>query len=260
MTDGLGGRTNVGRRTPAAGRVRTGARAPNYFNGRLLSAGDLQAERDAGRELIGRVGRAVGAGVAYGLELNVVPARAGSLRTIVRVRAGLAVGPYGDLLQLDTDTDLNVISAAAPAPVAVVGAAGFRRCQPPAVGPTEVTNAGLHILAVGPTGESSGLVATSALGSAAGACAVREDVTGVRFVLLPFNLALEKSLRVDASMPGVTRASGRGSAAGRRGPASGPGRRSRPRRAWGPTRPHRSGRSQPSPTRRSRRATSRWRC
>lgn len=174
-------------------------RAPDYFNGRLLSAGDLRQERDAGRELLGRVGRVVGAGVAYGFEVTAVPAPAGTPRRIVRVRAGLALGPHGDPLQLDADVDLNVISAAAPAPVAAGGAAGFRRCQPPPAGATTVTNAGLHILAVGPAGGSDGSVATSALGSSAGACALKDDVTGLRFVLLPFRLDLEKSLRVDAS-------------------------------------------------------------
>ena len=174
-------------------------RAPDYFNGRLLSAGDLRQERDAGRELLARVSRTVGAGVAYGFEVTAVPAPAGTPRRIVRVRAGLALGPHGDPLQLDADVDLNVISAAAPAPVAAGGAAGFRRCQPPPAGATAVTNAGLHILAVGPAGGSDGSVATSALGSSAGACALKDDVTGLRFVLLPFRLDLEKSLCVDAS-------------------------------------------------------------
>src|SRR5437660_11304391 len=82
--------------------------APSYFNGRLLAAGDLRQEREAGRELLSRVARAVGAGVAYGFEVTAL-----GDRTVVRVRAGLALGPYGDPLQLDDDITLNVLAPAA---------------------------------------------------------------------------------------------------------------------------------------------------
>ncbi len=183
-------------------RITSGSvRAPNYFNGRLLSAGDLQDERDANRELLGRIGQAVGAGVAYGFEVSVAPTRAGAPRRVVHIRAGLAVGPYGNPLQLDTDIDLNVITVPASTAVTSSGA-GFRKCQPAAAGVATVTNAGLHILAVGPASDTDGSVATSTLGSAALACAFKYEVSGLRFVLRPFDLALETKLSTDSSAAG----------------------------------------------------------
>src|SRR5262245_2056609 len=120
-------------RLVASGRVL----APNYFNGRLLTAGDLRQEREAGREFLSRVAQAVGAGVAYGFEVTALPNK-----RLVRVRAGLALAWDGHPLELDDDIDLNVI-AAAPAPSVVTDSlAEFRPCQPPAAGPTEVTNPG----------------------------------------------------------------------------------------------------------------------
>jgi hypothetical protein len=168
-------------------------RAPNYFNGRLLTAGDLTQEREVGRELLTRVAQCVGAGVAFGFEVT-----KGFDRQVVRVRAGLALGPYGDPLQLNDNIDLNVIAAVAPA-AAMNGMAGFRPCQPPAAGPTTVTNPGLHLLAVGPASGSSGLAVTSTLSSSAATCSLKDNVNGLRFVLLPFRLDLESQLRDDPS-------------------------------------------------------------
>ena len=42
----------------------------NFFNGRLLSARDLTLEQSAYREADLRLGKAVGEGVAYGLEVS----------------------------------------------------------------------------------------------------------------------------------------------------------------------------------------------
>lgn len=172
-------------------------RAPNYFNGRLLSAGDLTDERAAGRALLGRVARAAGAGTAHGFEVA-----AGGDRKTVLIRPGLALSARGDALELDEPVTLNVVAAAPKPPPAPTGPAGFRRCRPPAAGPTTITNPGLHVLAVAPARGGAGTVATSALGADAASCAVRDDVTGLRFALLPFRSALEAKLRDDPAAAG----------------------------------------------------------
>ena len=41
----------------------------NYFNGRTLAAEDLLADQAARRQQVAQLGRAVGAGVAYGLQV-----------------------------------------------------------------------------------------------------------------------------------------------------------------------------------------------
>ncbi len=46
-----------------------GIRSTNFFNGRLLSREDLQREQDAERAVHERLGRALGTGIAYGLEV-----------------------------------------------------------------------------------------------------------------------------------------------------------------------------------------------
>ena len=43
-------------------------RSTNFFNGRLLSARDLTLEQSAYREADRRLGKAIGEGIAYGLE------------------------------------------------------------------------------------------------------------------------------------------------------------------------------------------------
>ena len=55
-----------------------GVASTNYFNGRTLAAEDLTADQAARRQQIAQVGRAVGAGVAYGLQVYQAPVPPGS--------------------------------------------------------------------------------------------------------------------------------------------------------------------------------------
>ncbi len=175
------------RRLVASGRVR----APNYFNGRLLSAGDLEQERDAGRELVGRVGRAVGAGVAYGFEVS----RAGDW--LVHVEPGLVIGNQGQALELDDPVDVCLvlprdrIDAAAPATVGTAPVAGrFTRCLPTAGGQPVLANANVFALAVGPKCGSEGSAPSSTLGATGASCTARDRLTGLRFELVPLTVGV----------------------------------------------------------------------
>jgi hypothetical protein len=74
-------------------------RAPNYFNGRLLSGEDLTTERRADREERRRLARATGDGVVRGLQVQKTVADTPT----VTVTAGLALDRTGDSVVLHND-------------------------------------------------------------------------------------------------------------------------------------------------------------
>lgn len=154
----------------------------NFFNGRLLSAEDLRAEQDATRAALGGLARAVGDGVAWGLEVAVLDA--GAARPRVTVGAGLALDRLGDLLSLAADHEVALV----PEPDAIATAAGvFGDCER-RLPPTALGGAGVYVLALSPTsalGTETALVSdpnATALGR--GACGPRWRGEGVRFRLV----------------------------------------------------------------------------
>ena len=77
----------------------------NFFNGRLLSGEDLSKEQNSNLEGRRRLGRAIGEGVAYGLEVS-IPQGVNSRETpYVLVEAGLAINRQGQSLSLASQTD-----------------------------------------------------------------------------------------------------------------------------------------------------------
>lgn len=74
-----------------------GVRGVHFFNGRLLTAEDLRAERDATRRRLRALGRGGGSGIVDGLGVQLD--RAGAA-PVVRVAPGLAVNEEGDVLEL----------------------------------------------------------------------------------------------------------------------------------------------------------------
>src|SRR6185436_1962946 len=85
-----------------------GIHSINFFNGRLLSARDLTLEQSAYREADRRLGKALGEGVAYGLEVS----KAANFKKdspAVSVEAGLALNRRGQTLMLDARTDIALL-------------------------------------------------------------------------------------------------------------------------------------------------------
>ncbi len=176
-----------------------GLRPPAFFNGRLLAAEDLiqlyAATRDADR----RLGKTLGDGVAFGLEVSVAAASTKDDPAIT-IAAGLAVNRKGQalllsspvevalLLQADTPastqaskfsncTGLNTGSAPGPG-------SDFRDCTPLPVG-TVVAGVELYLLVLAPASGGEGLAEVSGLGNDAVRCNVRSAVEGVQFRVLP---------------------------------------------------------------------------
>lgn len=80
-----------------------GVRGINFFNGRLLTAEDLRAERDATRRRLRALGRGLGSGVVDGLWVRLAQSGAAP---VVRVEPGLAMNEEGDALELKLGVDV----------------------------------------------------------------------------------------------------------------------------------------------------------
>lgn len=150
----------------------------NFFNGRLLTSGDLQREQQARRDADARLGQAVGGGVAFGLEVSREGA-AGS--SVVKVAAGLAVNPAGQVLRLANEQQLTLV--APPAGGAAAASSGFGPCQALAGG-VYVAGDGLYLLLLAPATRSVGKAPVLALDGSKLSCNHDLMVEGVQLRLL----------------------------------------------------------------------------
>src|SRR3954463_13438785 len=78
----------------------------NFFNGRLLAGKALPREQTARREADARLGRAIGDGVAYGLEVARDAGLDQPAAPVLRVKAGLAVNRVGQTVRLGADVSV----------------------------------------------------------------------------------------------------------------------------------------------------------
>ena len=158
-----------------------GIRSTHFFNGRLLSGEDLSQDQQAGREFQRRLGRAVGDGVAYGLEVVEKAGVSTPGVPVVTVTAGLAVNQQGSTLYLGSDVDLQLVPPTNPAARLT---ASFNPCLPGQVG-TYIVGAGIYLLTILPAQASEGRAPVSGLGNTdSSACNARSDVTAVQFQLI----------------------------------------------------------------------------
>jgi hypothetical protein len=166
-----------------------GIRNSNFFNGRLLSAEDLRAEQQANREHNEQLGRAIGEGVAYGLEVERKSGSspgAASAQALVNVSRGLAVNRRGQTLWLADDTEVALVRGN---PTLDEGAGLFVVC--PGVSSSAVpTGTGVYLLVITPASGFEGRAPASGLGESqilSGKCGSRYTVEGVQFRLIDFN-------------------------------------------------------------------------
>jgi hypothetical protein len=169
-----------------------GARRPNYFNGRVLTAEDLRADQDAARAHTRTAARAAGSGVVEGLRV-----RPGGLpdTPAVTVSAGLAVAPSGHLLELANEVAVRLVAEPRRETSPAAGSP-FVACIPREVRPS---GAGVYVLCVAPTSASAGRAPRVAPGTGvAGTCGPRWAVDGVLFRLVPVDVA---ALAAASGMP-----------------------------------------------------------
>jgi hypothetical protein len=128
-------------RIAVGGRSPSGLKWPNYVNGRLLTAQDLTTDDDAVRRRDRWLGRAVGPGVAEGLEVTGTP---GSSTLQVPPGTGVSLGGTAVHLDVPATLDLAVVSSSAE-----VDAAAFGDCTPPTT-ETKAPVAGPYLLVMRP--------------------------------------------------------------------------------------------------------------
>ncbi|MET0398127.1 MAG: hypothetical protein ABW277_15105 [Longimicrobiaceae bacterium] len=163
-----------------------GIRLTNFFNGRVLTAEDLRTDQHANRAQHRQLAAAVGEGVVHGFE--VADAGPQGSAPVLRIQPGLAFNRDGDAVALSRAVELRLVTEAeAAAPEAGL----FAVCQP-VRDPLELTNVGLYVLTASPASglsdERAPLVEPGGDG-AAGACASRWALEGVRFAAVPLPLA-----------------------------------------------------------------------
>jgi hypothetical protein len=156
----------------------------NFFNGRVLAAEDLTALQTANAQQRRQLGKAIGDGVACGLEVTLGTSTDPSV-TLLSVTAGLALNRKGDAVALSTDVSVAITTS-----VQVQAATNglFAACQPPQG--LIATNLDCYILTVSPvSGLQGSAPMTSALSCGfASACASANVVEGVQFGLLPLGV------------------------------------------------------------------------
>jgi hypothetical protein len=156
----------------------------NFFNGRLLTGGDLEAEQSAHHAHGRLLGSAVGAGVAAGLRVSL---GTGSSATapILRVSKGVAVNRSGQTLRLECDQDLSISRQSDPLKA---DACVFDDCGPRLAASTLPSGSGYYLLLIAPASVSEGKAPVSGLGNATAVCNARFLAEGVKFRLVPLNV------------------------------------------------------------------------
>ena len=162
-----------------------GIRSANFFNGRLLSSEDLNLEKSANRDARKRLGRALGDGVAFGLEVTQSSGVSTIDQPVVTVTPGLAVNRRGQTLTLTTKTDLSLVRSLDS------GQAEdntFDDCIPPTPD-VYVAGAGVYLLVVCPASAKEGRAPVGGLGNTISSCNTKYTVECVQFRLIKLDLS-----------------------------------------------------------------------
>ena len=117
----------------------------NFFEGRLLSGRDLRDQQDAYRNRLQHLGRAIGAGVIEGLEVEVFTKGSAEEDAVLKVKSGVALNAKGQLLELESDKKINFNLHKLPE----LGDGHFTDC-PQVRDFTGFTNTGIYILVMSP--------------------------------------------------------------------------------------------------------------
>jgi hypothetical protein len=155
----------------------------NFFNGRLLSGEDLSREQLSNREARRLLGKAIGHGIAYGVEVARSP-KGDQKQPMLRVTKGVAINREGHVLCLKEDVDISLVRTA-PVPPAGRNVKFFDACKPLQTGVYVSAGEGVYLLAMAPAVANQGRAPVSGLGNIEAACNTRYIVEGVQFRLIP---------------------------------------------------------------------------
>lgn len=156
-----------------------GLTSVRFFNGRVLSAADLEAEQQAQRRRRAQLGRAQGTGIAKGLHVQAAP---GDAPTALRVTKGLAINRAGHPVELFVNVEVSVVDAAID--IAPSTSGDFMACE--ALPSVTATGTGVYLLVACPATERREQAPRVAMGDGdkAGSCGPKFQVEGARFRLV----------------------------------------------------------------------------
>jgi len=158
-----------------------GIESVNFFNGRLLTGGDMAREQKARRDAGNLLGAALGDGIAFGLDVSALPPDADDPLASILVQPGLAVSAAGGLLHLTQPERVRLSRTDSTAFAS--GGCVFDDCVPLAGG-TYVAGEGLYLLTIAPAEIAAGRAPSDGLGATGAPCDIDRRIDGVRFRLL----------------------------------------------------------------------------
>jgi hypothetical protein len=156
----------------------------SFFNGRLLTGGDLEAEQSVQHAHARHLGEATGEGVSFGLSVTRAEASPPE-GPVVSVTRGLAVNRAGQTLRLECD---QRVALTTPPDPAAQDACVFDECDPASSGATLGSGTGYYVLTIGPASRPDGKAPVSGLGNTTAICNSRFSAEGVRFDAFRLNL------------------------------------------------------------------------
>lgn len=159
-----------------------------FFNGRLLTAETLLVDQQANRAQHSQLGRALGDGVAYGLEVRLVSDGSDGRPPVVAVAAGLALNRRGEAIALPRNVEVALARAAEPA---AQDGGLFAACVSNGSG-NPLPGQGAYILAVRPASGFRDKAPRRGFGADArvAGCDRKNVVEGAQFRLEPLDLSL----------------------------------------------------------------------
>src|SRR5581483_9585961 len=166
--------------------IQNGIFGTNFFNGRLLSAEDLRSEQKAGEQTRRLLGKAIGDGVAYGLEVSIGSSGAGGSAPVLHIQPGLAINRSGHAMSLTQPVDLSIVPPTADG--AGPPTSTFANCQPLQAG-SYVSGEGVYLLTLSPATYPDGRAPVSGLGNITPTCSYRYTVYSVQFGLIQLTAA-----------------------------------------------------------------------
>ncbi len=167
--------------------LENGIKNTNFFEGRLLSGRDLQDQQIADRTRHRQIGRAVGAGVIEGLEVEVTSDGSDGSTPELKVTAGIALTAKGDILQLAQDENISLTRTLEV--IVGTGDVFFNCLVPPTA--SIPNGAGIYILVMSHASGFRERAPKSGLGDdgIVKGCGSRYVVEGVQFRLVELNPA-----------------------------------------------------------------------
>lgn len=160
-----------------------GVQFVHFFEGRLLTGQDLRDEQQADRNQRRRLGRAVGSGVAEGLQVTLLSPGGAGTSPVVQVQPGWAVNLEGEPLGLCDAKNVELVRAVEEDD----GSSQiFHTCADTPPGVQIPNGIGFYVFVIGPASGFQGEAPKSGLtnGGVASGCGKRYATFGVQFRLV----------------------------------------------------------------------------